>query len=254
MLWALRALVRAVRLLFRGGILLVIVAMLALNVATLAFAPLAAAAGGLLARAGITTMADAAQSDLAASRRTVAAQADELAAADRRIASQADELATANRRIAAQAAEADALRHVRYRGQVRTVREAVSDTADRIARRTATATARNVAAIPAEAVPLFGIAVIAGATAWELKDACDLMADIHALNVAFDPSLANDPERHEACGRQVPTRAEIWSMVAGDPGGSLNRQPDEYGAPAFETPGWWDWAVSWFGEDLAARE
>ena len=281
-LWRLtRFLYGTARFLLRRGFALVIVVMLALNVGTLTWAPLSAAAGAILARAGVTTVANGLEArlassnrridelrdelattnrrltkktdDLAAASRRLASQADELAAAKRNLTAQADELASVKRQVARQTDEIASLRHVQYRGQTKTVSEAVAHTVGRIAGRTANATARNLVAMPAEAVPLFGIAVIAGATAWEIHDACALMQDLHELNVAFDSSQANDPDRYEACGREVPSPIEVWRQMSVDPGGVLEQQPQEYGPlPSFERPGWWDWAMSWFADEAGA--
>lgn len=250
----------------RFSILLVVGAMLALNIGTLAFAPVAAAAGSMLARAGISTVADVRATELARARAQVASKTEELAAANRRaefaqhrltsadkqltsvkkqLADQADELKSLRIRFARQGEELSAIRHIRYRGQTRSVREAVSTFADNVSRRVANAAARNLAAIPAESLPFFGIAVVLGGTAWELKDACGLMQEVHELNVAFDPSLANDPAKLEACGLQVPTFPEVWQRIVADPAGAIAEQPEEYELPAFEKPGWWEWLMSW---------
>ena len=247
--------------------LIIVAAMLLLNVATLTATGVATAAGSLLARAGLTTVAETNATKLARAEARLASQAADLRFVERRLASQSaelitakrtvarqsDALASANRQVARQADELIALRHVRYDGSRRAVGDAVATFADRVSRRTATATARNLAAIPAEAIPLFGVAVIVGATAWELNDACELMRDVHELNVAFNPSLANDPEHLEACGLEVPTQEEIWERVVREPEKALDEQPDDYqNVPRFEEPSWWDWTMSLLGRQTEA--
>jgi hypothetical protein len=105
---------------------------------------------------------------------------------------------------------------VRYRGADATVREAVKDTAERVSRRVATATARNVATLPGEALPYVGAAVAVAATAWEVKDACALMEEMAELAAAFE--LGASPETATVCGQPVPTRAQIWAEVVESPG------------------------------------
>jgi hypothetical protein len=109
------------------------------------------------------------------------------------------------------------LRMVLHKGQKKLLSEAVKTTTQRIARRTAIDATRNVTSTFGEAVPAVGVAVIVGVSAWELKDACDTMSDLHDLDVAIDPSLANDPSVSEVCGLKVPTKEEIWAKVSASP-------------------------------------
>lgn len=107
---------------------------------------------------------------------------------------------------------------VTYRGQVRPARAAVKDSSRRIARRLRTASARNVASVFAESLPVIGIGVVIGATAWEISDSCKMMQDLHELDVAFNPETAIDGT--EVCGLQVqvPDRAEVWQAMRDSPG------------------------------------
>jgi len=120
-------------------------------------------------------------------------------------------------------------RSVRYRGETKLLRDAVQDTSRRIGTRVAAATARNVASMPMEALPLVGVEFIVGATAWELSDACALIEDVHELEVAVDPTAADDPERAEICAMQAPTRAELWEQVSSSPGAVLDEAGRQYG-------------------------
>lgn len=103
-----------------------------------------------------------------------------------------------------------------FRGQKRAIKEAVSETSERVAKRTARAAARNIATMPGEAIPVYGIAVIAGATAWELNDACQMMGDMYELDVAFNPGHAISDR--EVCGMRVPTADELWDGIKAAPG------------------------------------
>lgn len=109
------------------------------------------------------------------------------------------------------------LRTVMHKGERKLLSEAVKTTTKRVARRTAIDATRNVSSTFGEAVPAIGVAVIVGVSAWELKDACDTMRDLHELDVAIDPSLANDPEVTEVCGLRVPTKEEVWAKVSSSP-------------------------------------
>lgn len=109
-------------------------------------------------------------------------------------------------------------RTVTIKGQKRLISEAVKETTGRVARRTTAGASRNVASTFGEAIPVVGIAVVVGATALELKDACDTMTDLHELELAIDPSKANAEEVSEVCGLKVPTKEEIWTKVKASPG------------------------------------
>ena len=118
-------------------------------------------------------------------------------------------------RTARLARQAQASR-VTYRGARRTAREAVTDTSRRVSRRVAFASARNVGSMAGEALPFIGVAVIVGATAWELADACEMMKDMRELDAAFNPDTPVTDD--EVCGLEVPTAAETWKLIAASPG------------------------------------
>lgn len=117
-------------------------------------------------------------------------------------------------------------RTVRHKTEKKLLVYAVRSTSERIAKRTAVGATRNIAATFGEAVPTIGIGVIAGVTALELKDACDTMMDLHELDVALDPSSANDPDVSEVCGMRVPTKEEIWTKVKVSPGAAWQMAKD----------------------------
>ncbi|MGM0586289.1 MAG: hypothetical protein ACQEUZ_16700 [Pseudomonadota bacterium] len=82
----------------------------------------------------------------------------------------------------------------------------------RIGRRVARGAARNVGALPAESVPWIGAGVAVAVTALELKDACDTMKDLRALEPA--PGGGADGTTGEVCGLEVPSLAEIRDRIA----------------------------------------
>jgi hypothetical protein len=142
----------------------------------------------------------------------------EVGAVERRLArteAEAAGLARRNGALARRLADADAERIVTYRGARRAAREAVGDASRRIATRATAASARNIATMPGESIPFWGIAIVVGATAWEVADTCTMMGDLHALDVAFNPDHAISDR--EVCGMRVPTAAEIWERVKSAP-------------------------------------
>lgn len=136
---------------------------------------------------------------------------------------------------------------VTYRGKKKLLGEAVSDTTHRISRRTAAGASRNIASTFGEAVPMIGIAVVVGATVWEVKDACDTMKDLHELEVSLDPSKANDASVKEVCGMAVPSKQELIAMVKASPGKAWQKtkdvMPDLPEMPEFHMPDFPD--LSW---------
>lgn len=135
-------------------------------------------------------------------------------------------------------------RTVTYRGQKKRLAEAVADTTKRISTRTAKGAARNVSSIAGEAIPIAGIAVVVGVTAWELKDACDTMKDLRALELATDPNGSQDPSVDEVCGLEVPTKEQAWKAVKASPGQAWEKAkvyvPD---LPEFDAPRLPDWEL-----------
>jgi hypothetical protein len=115
---------------------------------------------------------------------------------------------------------------VTHGGRKKLVSEAVEETTQRVTKRTAAGATRNVAATFGEAIPVIGVGVVVAATAWELKDACDTMKDLHELEVALDPTKAKDASVQEVCGLRVPTKEELWDLVKSSPGAAWQKAKD----------------------------
>lgn len=152
------------------------------------------------------------------------AQLDDLLNTNADLKTRNDKLAAENRRVMRELAD----NRVIYRGQTRHAREAVKDTSGRLARRVTFASSRNVASVFAESMPFIGIGVIVGVTAWELNDSCEMMKDLHELDVAFNPDSAI--EGTEVCGMQVPDRDKVWQRIRERPSdvwkGARESMPD----------------------------
>lgn len=145
-------------------------------------------------------------------RAAQAAEVDDLTNRNAELVARTETLTTENARLATELENT----RVTYRGETRLAKEAVADTSDRMSRRVTAAAARNTASMAGEALPFVGVAVIVAATTWELHDACELMSDLHELDVAFNPDAAIDGA--EVCGTKVPTAAEVWASVRESPG------------------------------------
>ena len=161
-----RILAGVIRRAFRTTWLLVLVVMLALNVATLTVGSVAALANGALSAVGVTTVAARTAAAAAPTRATV-------------------------RRISA-----------------------------RVSKRVARGAVRNVGAVAGESLPYVGAAVVLGVTAVELKEACDTMRDMRALEAAVAPEEDDGSEAAAGmvCGLGVPTGDEIKARIRAAPG------------------------------------
>lgn len=109
-------------------------------------------------------------------------------------------------------------KRVLFEGTEIALPEAVSKVTNRVKSRTAKLATADVGATFGQSIPWIGVAVVVAATGYDLKTSCDTMRDMHALDVAFNPDLANDPSVDEVCGLKVPTKEEIWAKVKASPG------------------------------------
>jgi hypothetical protein len=67
---------------------------------------------------------------------------------------------------------------------------------------------RNVASAPGKTIPVVGAVLIAGATAWDVYEACELLNDLDQLTTAFGNS-SNANRRQKICGLPIPTQAGL---------------------------------------------
>lgn len=86
---------------------------------------------------------------------------------------------------------------------------ATLNTTGRIGARIQKSAARELAAMPAEAIPYYGTAVIVAATTVELADMCATMIDLTELQKLFEPDIDVAEPELTVCGLQVPSREEI---------------------------------------------
>jgi len=91
------------------------------------------------------------------------------------------DLSRKNQRIASLNNEIDEARVawvVTYRNQQKFLTEAVEDTSQRISQRTVNRSARNVAAVFAESIPVVGVGIVVAVTGLELRDSCNTLKDL----------------------------------------------------------------------------
>ncbi len=121
-----------------------------------------------------------------------------LAAVERTAARQANDLARTSAALAGE-------RNTRAKA-----REQAGTITRRVKSRWRKAVPREIAAMPAEALPVVGTTVIVAATAWELYDICATVRDMAALEQVLDPeAAARGLAGPTICGADVPDRKEL---------------------------------------------
>jgi len=200
-----------------GILVIALIATLALNVTTLTFLPafnlLSSAIGAMTSKP--VTIRSKHKGEIASMKQSYDKKTRALKAQRKLVSAHKNQAVAADKYIASLNKKINGLEHVNFKG--RTLGKAVQETTERISRRVATATARSVGSIAAESIPYIGIGAIVGVTALELDDACKTMKDLHALDVAFNPSAANDADATEVCGQRVPTKEEVIAELKQSP-------------------------------------
>lgn len=84
----------------------------------------------------------------------------------------------------------------------------------RLTSRTKRVAAKSIAAIPAESIPMIGIAVIIADTGYELYAACETVKDLNQLYSDLGMAdVANDDVIHSVCDPELPDAGEVWDGV-----------------------------------------
>ncbi|MDF3420294.1 hypothetical protein HKX23_18260 [Sulfitobacter sp. KE29] len=210
----------------------VIIGLLALNIATVAFSSVTAlVAGAYEVVTGATSVTSSMKQNLDQKSKRVNALSREVYRKNKRIASLSNEVL---------ALKKGGL--VTYRGKSRKLSDVVSNTAKRVSRRTTGMAARNASSVVASGIPMLGIAVVVGVTAADLSDSCANIKDLRELERALEPGPNIDTDLSEVCGLTVPSKEAVWAAVKSSPGRSWEAAkmyvPD---LPEFRMPSI-DWA------------
>lgn len=115
----------------------------------------------------------------------------------------------------------------------------------RVSQRVAATTTRNLSASVGEAIPWVGAGVIAGATALELKDACDTMKDLRAFRLEF--GFEATVEEDTICGLEVMTKDEMMAAIYASPEAAWQKAANAIAG--LSLPKFSDYKPSW-GEDV----
>lgn len=151
-----------------------------------------------------------------------------------------------------------AANQVTFRGKKMTAKQASLEVTKSIKARTKRVAGANLASVVGESIPFYGIAVIVGATAYELNSACESMKDAYDLTIAMDPEALAVDDRDYVCGLQVLTQEEAWAVVKSSPSAAWEQSVKAYGGTAnslasIEVPEFsdgWSRAMKWFSSWL----
>lgn len=84
----------------------------------------------------------------------------------------------------------------------------------RLTSRTKRVAAKSIAAIPAEAIPFLGVAVLIADTGYELYAACETITDLDQLYADMGISGETpDDVMHSVCDPELPHAGEVWNDV-----------------------------------------
>lgn len=218
----LAAVARLLGFLTKGTTVLLIVAMLSINVASLTISSFNVIFSTLIETfSGAKTLLSKSQAELDSTRaRTNQTEADakkaktELSVEKRKSQILADEnakLTVENKKLRKAGPD------VTFRGKTKPMRDAVEETVQVVQDRTAKVAATNVSSMPAEGIPFWGVAVIVAATSYEIYTSCETMKDMRDLIIALNPESADHDEVDRVCGMRVPTKEELWQTVKDSP-------------------------------------
>jgi hypothetical protein len=98
--------------------------------------------------------------------------------------------------------------HMQLRQQEKQRAAIVHKVVEKAGERQARHATRNVASAPGKTIPVLGAVLIAGATTWDIYEACELLNDLDQLTTAFGNS-SNANRRQKVCGLPIPTQAGL---------------------------------------------
>ncbi|MDE3122583.1 MAG: hypothetical protein KGK00_12475 [Paracoccaceae bacterium] len=167
---------------------------------------------------------------------------DALTATNTALKQQSDKLTQANAALTAETkalqADLSKAKVVPYLGRTIPIADAVTEAAKRLSDRITAAAARSMAAAPGQAVPFYGIPVIAAQTRANLTDDCAALHDLRNLALAFDPSSRLGD--NGVCALVPPTPAALWAGARDDAPAVWAKLAAAFdGLPKLVQPAWW---------------
>lgn len=102
----------------------------------------------------------------------------------------------------------------KQRSQVIQRRAATKRFGTRLASRTKRVTAKSIAAIPAESIPLIGVAVLIADTGYELYAACETLNDLDTLYIELGMTQTTPEDTLQSvCNPELPDARQVWEDV-----------------------------------------
>jgi hypothetical protein len=240
---------RLIGFFLRGSTILLICLMLLFNFASLTVSSLnTALSAGILAVSGLATISMKKTSALKLAEANASELSTNLNKVNRDLSverKKSDILASKYGKVEI---EARKLRvdgpQIKFRGKSRPMRAVVEEVTGSVSRRTAKVAAANVGSMAGEGIPFWGIAVIVGATTFEMAAACDTMKDMRALEEALAPDETPTVEARKVCGMRVPTAKELWEKIQSSPGNAWESAATWLGdMPTPDFSATWQWFV-----------
>lgn len=203
---------------------------------------LAAARGRVDAEKRRAEAALATAADLKDRNATLSQNNDALTATNTALKQQGDKLTQANAALTAdkKALQADLAQAkvVSYLGRTIPTADAVAEATKRLSDRITAEANRTMAAAPGEAVPFYGVPVIAAESRASLMDDCTALHDLRNLDLAFNASSKLGD--NGVCAFAPPTAAALWSAARDDaPAVWAKLAADFNGLPTLVQPAWW---------------
>jgi len=94
----------------------------------------------------------------------------------------------------------------------------------RLVSRTKRVAAKSIAAIPAEAIPFIGVAVLIADTGYELYAACETVTELDQLYVDLGmEGETPDDVMHSVCDPELPDAGDVWDGVVAKSGEWLDQ-------------------------------
>ncbi len=142
----------------------------------------------------------------------------------------------------------------RLKDRMARLRQVTNAAVKRTVARSANAAVRVVATAPGKAVPYLGTAVVLGAAGLEIRDLCNTVRDMKAIQREIDPTESHSEDERKICGMDVPTKEQILSQIETVPLDAWQRSREfltdlDPIPPEFET-----WLSRWWNDKGLFRD
>lgn len=228
LLWPFRAALRALSLLSKTTLILLIVLSLTLNFVL----PVATVLSGTLFSIAESLASRVTRAPNIAANRVAVATASTLKQLEmqKSLTASVEAAGKAERMAVAKAAE-------QAKSKARKASQLVANSVRSAAKKITKSTVANVGALFGEAIPYVGAGVVVATTAYEVKTACEMMTDLRDIEDAIVElggvlTETSTADRDIVCGIDMPTQEEIVASITAAPNkaleGAMNALPKVY--------------------------